>query len=134
MWVTDSSLGRVWRITTKGKITSQDLGVMPSGIVSAGGALWIADAVGDQIVRLSTDGTQTPYALDSGAFPTSIVEGPDGAFWFTETHGDKIGRLAPDGTITEYPLTAGAFATGITVGPDGALWFSEELGSEVGPA
>jgi virginiamycin B lyase len=133
LWVTDSSLGRVWRITTNGKITSQDLGEMPSGIVSAGGALWIADASGDQIVRLATDGTQTPYALDSGAFPTSIVEGPDGALWFTETRGDKIGRLAADGTITEYPLpTAGAFATDITVGPDGALWFSEELGDKVG--
>jgi virginiamycin B lyase len=133
LWVTDSSLGRVWRITTKGRITSQDLGEMPSGIVSAGGALWIADASGDQIVRLATDGTQTPHALESGAFPTSIVEGPDGAFWFTETHGDKIGRLATDGTITEYPLpTTGAFASDITVGPDGALWFSEQSGQKVG--
>jgi virginiamycin B lyase len=133
LWVTDSSLGRVWHITTKGKITSQDLGDQPSGIVSAGGALWIADASGDQIVRLGTDGTQTPYALEAGAFPTSLVQGPDGAIWFTETHGDKIGRLAADGTITEYPLaTPGAFATDITVGPDGALWFSEESGNKVG--
>ena len=133
LWVTDSSLGRVWHITTKGKITSQDLGDMPTGIVSAGGALWIADSSDDQIVRLGTDGTQTPYTLDRGAFPTSIVEGPDGAIWFTETHGDKIGRVAPDGTIAEYPLaTAGAFATDITVGPDGALWFSEESGNKVG--
>jgi virginiamycin B lyase len=133
LWVTDSSLGRVWRITTKGKISSLELGDGPAGIVSSGGALWIADSSGDRIVRLTTDGHQTPYPLAAGAFPVSLVEGPDGAIWFTETRGDKIGRLASDGTITEYPLaTPGAFATDITVGPDGALWFSEESGNKVG--
>jgi virginiamycin B lyase len=129
VWVTDSALGRIWRIGVKGKIRSYDLGVMPTGITTAHGSMWVADSGGDVIHRVETDGTSTSYPLRAGAFPTDIVEGSDGALWFAERRGDAIGRITTDGSITEYPLpTANASATQIVAGADGALYFTEDAG------
>src|SRR5215213_2830421 len=73
VWVTDSSLGHIYRISVKGKIRSYDVGQMPSGITTAYGSMWVADAGGDAIHRVETDGTSTHYALRAGAFPTGVV-------------------------------------------------------------
>lgn len=132
LYAPDGSLGRVWRISTSGKLRSIEVGGQPSGAASFQGALWVTDAAQDRIVRIAADGTQTPFQLRDGANPTRIVAGPDGALWFTETRGDAIGRLAPDGGVTEYPISPGAFANAIEVGPDGALWFNEEGTNKVG--
>jgi virginiamycin B lyase len=132
-WVTDSSLGRIWRIAPSGKIRSYDLGQQPGAIAVANGSMWVADAGGDAIHRVETDGSSVRYPLDAGSFPISITAGPDGALWFTEGRGDEIGRITLDGEITEYPLpSAGAFAGDITAGPDGALYFSEAVTGKVG--
>jgi virginiamycin B lyase len=132
-WVTDSSLGRIWRIAPNGKIRYHDLGQQPSAITTAHGSMWVADAGGDAIHRVETDGSSVRYALDGDSFPISIAEGPDGALWFTEGRDDEIGRLTVDGEITEYALpTADAFAGDIVAGPDGALWFSESGTDKLG--
>ena len=132
-WVTDSSLGRIWRISQSGKIRFYELGQQPGAIAVAGGSMWVADAGGDAIHRVETDGSSHRYALETGSFPISIAEGPDGALWFTEGRGDAIGRITLDGDITEYPLpTANAFAGDIAAGPDGALYFSEAISGKVG--
>jgi virginiamycin B lyase len=130
VWVTDSSLGRIWRISTKGKIRSYDLGQMPSGITTAGGSMWVADAGGDAIHRVETDGTSTTYPLRDGAFPVDIVEGAAGALWFSEGRSATVGRITTAGEITEYPLPSGgdAWAADIAAGPDGAVYVSEITG------
>jgi virginiamycin B lyase len=128
VWVTDSSLGRIWRIAGKGKVRSYDLGNLPGGIATAHGSMWVADS--DAIHRVETDGTSERFPLSSGAFAIDIAQGADGALWFTEGRGNAIGRLALDGTITEYPLpTAGANPTQIVAGSDGALYFVESAGN-----
>jgi virginiamycin B lyase len=132
-WVTDSSLGRIWRIAANGRIRSYELGQQPGAITVADGSMWVADAGGDAIHRVETDGSSVRYPLDDGSFPVSITAGPDGALWFTEARDDEIGRITVDGEITEYPLpTGGAFAGDITAGPDGALWFSEAVSGKLG--
>ena len=132
-WVTDSSLGRIWRISQSGKIRFYELGQQPTGITVAGSSMWVADAGGDAIHRVETDGSSQRYALDAGAFPISIAAGPDGAVWFTEGRGDAIGRITLDGDVTEYPLPTGdAFPGDITAGPDGALYFTEAVSGKVG--
>jgi virginiamycin B lyase len=132
-WVTDSSLGRIWRIAPNGKIRFYELGQMPGAITVADGSLWVADAGGDAIHRVETDGSATSYPLDANSFPTSIELGPDGALWFTEGRDDEIGRITLDGEVTEYPIpTAGAFAGDIAAGPDGAMWFSESGTDKLG--
>jgi virginiamycin B lyase len=130
VWVTDSSLGRIWRISTKGKIRSYELGQMPSGITVADGSMWVADAGGDAIHRVETDGSSKTYPLRDGAFPVDIVQGADGALWFSEGRSATVGRISTDGAISEYPLPSGgdAWAADIAAGPDGAIYVSEITG------
>jgi virginiamycin B lyase len=130
VWVTDSSLGRIWRISTKGKIRSYELGQMPAGITTADGSMWVADAGGDAIHRVETDGSSKSYPLRDGAFPVDIVKGADGALWFSEGRSATVGRITTDGQITEYPLPSGgdAWAADIAAGPDGAIYVSEITG------
>src|SRR3954451_11080901 len=135
LWAPDGSLGRLWRITTKGRITSVELGGNPAGVATGrDGALWVTDRTFGRIQRVTPRGLVTDYPLPTAdAFPTGIVAGPDGALWFTETSADQIGRITTGGRITEYPLgTSGAFAADIVAGPDGALWFTEQTGDEIG--
>ena len=130
-WVT--SYGQINRISASGRIRSYALGEQPGAIAVADGSMWVADAGGDAIHRVETDGSSQAYTLDAGSFPISITAGPDGALWFTEGRGDAIGRITVDGDITDYPLpSAGAFAGDITAGPDGALYFSEADTGKVG--
>ena len=136
LWAPDGSLGRLWRVTTKGKVSSIDMGVGsgPAGVATGrDGALWVADR-DDKIHRVTTRGHVTTYPLPPDSFPTSIVSGPDGALWFTEAHGDRIGRITTSGTLDEYdlPTEEEAWPADITVGPDGALWFTEAVGNKIG--
>jgi streptogramin lyase len=41
-WVTDSSLGRIWRISESGRIRHYELGQMPGAITVAHGSMWVA--------------------------------------------------------------------------------------------
>ncbi len=59
LYAPDRSLGRVWRITTAGRIRPIELGGQPSGAASFQGALWVTDAQDDRIVRLGMDGATT---------------------------------------------------------------------------
>ena len=95
MYTSDSSLGKVWRISDAGKVRSFDVGGGATGIASAHGALWVSDRDGSQIVKLGLDGSQTAYPVTEGAFPSDIVLGSDGALWFTESRGNAIGRARP---------------------------------------
>jgi virginiamycin B lyase len=133
LWVTDSSLGAVWRVTTKGKARFIDVGSQATGItVGPDGDPWVTDASGSAIVHLALDGTPTRFPLAADRFPADIAAGGDGALWFTETHANAIGRITLDGSISEYPLPVpGAFAADITPGPDGALWVTEQTGNAV---
>ena len=62
LYVPDRGLGRVWRVTTAGKIRPIEVGGQPAGAASLGGALWVTDAEGDRIVRLGMDGSQKAFA------------------------------------------------------------------------
>jgi len=127
LWAPDSSLGRLWRVTTKGKVSSMPLGSGPIAVANGrDGALWVADRE-DMIHRVTTGGQVTSYPLPTpGSFPASIVAGPDGALWFTESGGNKVGRITTSGELTEFPLeTPDSLPGPIVTGRDGALYFAE---------
>jgi virginiamycin B lyase len=135
LWASDSSLNRLWRVTTKGKVSSIQLEGGATGVATGrDGALWVSDRDFSRIQRVTTSGQVTSYPLPTeGAFPSDIVAGPDGALWFTESRGNKIGRITTGGEVTEYAIpTPDAFAADIAVGPDGAIWFTESNGNKVG--
>ena len=68
---------------------------------------------------------------EHGAFPQSIIGGPDGAMWFTTARAD-LGRVTAGGVLSQFsvPLSPGAaeLLGGLTTGPDGALWFPAAFG------
>jgi virginiamycin B lyase len=135
LWASDGSLNRLWRVSTKGKVSSIQLdGGAISLATGRDGALWVGDRDNNAIQRVTTSGKITSYPLPTaGAFPADIVSGPDGALWFVENRGNKIGRITTSGQIIEYPIpTPDAFAADIAVGPDGAIWFTESNGNKVG--
>ena len=133
LWASDGSLGRLWRVTTKGKVSSIETGAGPVGVTTGpDGALWVADR-DDKIHRVTTGGHITTYPLPTpGSFPVSIVSGPDGALWFTESPAaDRPNHpVGPDHRVPAPDPRA--FAPEITAGPDGALWFTESGGNKVG--
>ena len=59
------------------------------------GALWVTDRSLDQVIRVTTEGKQTPYQLTVGSFPTDIVAGSDGALWFTEADATRSAASPP---------------------------------------
>jgi virginiamycin B lyase len=145
LYAPDGSLGRLWRITTKGKVFYQEVGSRPAGVATCrDGALGVTDRTLDQVIRVTTRGEQTPYQLpDADSFPTDIVAGPDGALWFTEQLGNKVGRITTSGALTEYPVMSlgGAFGRpvrtksspdAITIGPGGNLWYASGNESKIG--
>ena len=87
--------------------------------------MWFTRA--DAIVRITTSGEQTAFAVDS---PFGIVAGPDRALWFTAT--DRVGRLALDGTVDGVGAAHGLAAGDDRHGPDGELWFTLNQASAIG--
>lgn len=120
---------KVGRITTAGAITEITLDAtvgQPTTIATGSdGNLWIGTQTG-QVVRLTTAGVQTIFALTWAGRPAEITSGPDGNLWFTDAFGSSIGRVTTAGVITQFPMpTAGTQPGGIVSGPDGALWFTQ---------
>ena len=100
---------------------------MPSSLpnpvgIAAGpdGNVWFAELGGDNIGRITPDGTITEFPLPvSNSQPFAIALGTDGAMWFTEAAGNRIGRIevqtAPPPDLTPPTVT-------ITTPADGAVF------------
>jgi streptogramin lyase len=99
------------------------------GVAAGGdGNIWFADAAGQRIVSLETDGDPapgSPYDLGDGQ-PQGIAAGPGTQMAFTNplSTPHTLGRITPGGSpqITNLP-TSDPF--GITLGPDGAYWIGQ---------
>jgi virginiamycin B lyase len=149
MWFTDSAVGKVGRITMRGKVTKFGLKgfwrpscVDPVGAHSTcspvsitsgpGKALWFAGLFGDKIVRLSTQGRLTVFRVPPlGSQPTiirSITRGPDRAIWFAT--GATVGRLSAGGASRQWPFPSTISVGGgpIRSGPHRTLWFKASKG------
>lgn len=123
-----STVSRVGRITTSGIITEYTIPntttqIWPSAIaVGPDGALWLTEPNADAIVRCTTAGSCTEYAVTAGSSPMKIVAGADGALWFAESGANKVGRITTSGSLSEYTLPPGDYSFFITAGPDSTLW------------
>jgi streptogramin lyase len=100
------------------------------------GNLWYTTTAPAQIVKMTTSGQSTPYAVSGNdRTPADITAGPDGNLWYTDTSANVIGRITTSGTITEYPIpTPASFPSAICPGPkgDGNVWFVEHDGQNIG--
>jgi virginiamycin B lyase len=109
----------------------------PIGVTTGpDGDAWVTQFQTSRVLRVSTAGAVTVFALPGSRGPLDITGGPDDAVWFTELgHGTVpqpgIGRLASDGTFREFTAGIGE-PQGITSGPDGALWFTDVGHNSIG--
>jgi len=78
------------------------------------------DSLSGSIVKMTTNGTATPYQLAAGVCPQQIVSASDNNLWFSEGTS-SLGRITTAGLITEYPVTGTASA--LAAGSDGNLWY-----------
>jgi streptogramin lyase len=137
LWFTETTGGRVGRITTSGTISEFPLagGAQPYGIdAGPDGNLWVALSGANAIARVTPSGSLIAFPVPTASSsPFDVTAGPDGNLWFVERTAGRIGRITPAGTITEFPLASASSApTTITAGPDGALWFAEMTGNAIG--
>src|SRR5438046_9133792 len=99
------------------------------------GNLWVTDESQNKILKMTTNGVFTGYALPAspnrGA--NSITVGSDGNLWIGEPGNNSIGRMTTAGLLLgEFPIpTANAGVGGIARGPDGNVWFTENSANQV---
>ena len=137
LWFTESSAGKIGRITTGGSVVEYPVSASSGpAAITAGpdNALWFTESGANKIGRITTTGAVLEYGVPTSASrPTGIALGPDGAIWFTEASASKIGRITTGGGIAEYATpTPGSSPLDITTGSDGALWFTESSAHKVG--
>jgi virginiamycin B lyase len=134
LWFTEYSAQMIGRMTPAGMAmyipTSPSTGNPVDITAAPDGSLWYIELNPTDVVRLATDGTQTPTKLPKGVAPFALTFGPDHALWFAA--GDSIVRMTTDGTFQTFPLRSGTGATSITTGPDGNVWFNEENVGNIG--
>ncbi len=116
-------------------------GAAPTGIVTGpDGNLWVAEARGSRIARVTPTGAMTEFTLPAGREPFDLaVSG--GLLYFTERTGDRIGRIDPgaggdaaiQASVAEFAVPgAGSGPTGIAAGSDGNLWFTQPSADQIG--
>ncbi len=136
LWVTESGLGQVAKISTSGQTVSYELEpgaavntVEPLGLVVApDGSLWIAERNAFAIAHVTTDGVvraQLPTGGTNG--PDTIAYGSDGNLWFTQDVVPSIvGQMTQGGQYTGVIVPQSVYD--VTAGSDGNLWLAAGTG------
>src|SRR5687768_6752281 len=91
----DSYVGRITPAGVAGpQYPTTDAGDQLGITVGPDGALWFAQAVANDIGRMTLDGEFSQVGgLTAGARPEYIAPGPANTLWFTEKDGNRIGRI-----------------------------------------
>jgi hypothetical protein len=114
----------------------------PYGVLSLGNGVYaVADAAGNDIFRVASDGTLSLLAVlpnnnvGAQAVPTSLAKGPDGAIYVGELGGEEHGGTPAGGArvwridqhthaLSQY-RTGFTHITGLAFGPDGSMYVTE---------
>ncbi len=92
-------------------------------ITGPDGNLWFTVPTDDAIVRMTTTGTMTWYAI--AGEPLELSPGDKNSIFFTywsDTKLNGVGSITMDGATSYYPLPRGALPFGIAEGNDGNEW------------
>ena len=136
LWAPDGSLGRLWRVTTRGKVSSIDTGV---GTGPAGVATGPTAPSGSPIATTRSTASRPTARSPRTLSPPLTRSRPRSSPAPTARSGSpsprrtQIGRSRRAGRSPSSrfrrPMPGPA---GLTVGPDGALWFTESSANTVG--
>jgi YVTN family beta-propeller protein len=104
---------------TTGKFTRHvDTGNIPGAIAEGAGAIWVADAFANNVVRV--DGGLVAQTIPVGNGPSSVAVG-QGAVWVADRGDDTVVRIDPNNNTPTAPIPVGHSPSGIAVGY-GAVW------------
>ena len=141
LWYTQSnSVGRMPPANPAGVQTFGGLGIIQARGIAVGpdGNLWVADAGGNQVIRVSPAGAAvgSPIALPLGFNARGITRGPDGNMWVGNfsTPG-SVARITTGATpaldpLAGFPVPAGS-PIDVIGGSDGNVWYAGQ-GTTVG--
>ena len=54
--------------------------------------MWFLEQDGNQIGRITPDGTITEYPIPTAKARPNVVVGADGSLWFTEFRANEVGQ------------------------------------------
>ena len=126
LWTADAKVIKIPPSNPAGFTAYAATGLVSARWITSGtdGNLWVADFGGNQVVRVTTAGAGTTFAIGGGS--QGIAAGPNGQVAFSQqgTAPTYIGRLTPPGAVEKTPA-AGADPFGVAFGPDGAYWIAQ---------
>jgi hypothetical protein len=106
-------------------------GVSPKCMsASPDGTLWVADATGQALLNVTTNGTLVHEAYPTGSAPQCLAASTTGqvTVGLPVNSPQQIGQLAPGGTVQTIDRPNGSDPFGVAFGADGAFWVAEFAG------
>jgi virginiamycin B lyase len=134
-WTQGTSVGRMVPSNPAGVQTFGGLGIIQARGIAVGpdGNLWVSDAGGNQVHRITPAGTAAslPIPLPMGVNARGIARGADGNMWVADfsTPGGVV-KVTTGGVATRFPVPTGSPIDLIT-GVDGNIWYGAQ-GTAVG--
>lgn len=136
MWVAQSLVGKIAKVTPSGDFTEYSIGCQSSSIsLGSDGNMWFGCGYSAaRIGYITPDGNVTTFDMGTDTDgPRQIALGPDGNIWFLKEYisvGKKIAKVTPSGVFTEYDTPSDITSLyNIIHGPDGNLWFPASNGN-----
>jgi hypothetical protein len=93
---------------------------VPSAIAAGSGAVWLADASGDAVVRIDPGSGRQTGRIEVGDAPTAVAVGRD-AVWVANRADGTVSRVDPRRKAVEKTITVGAKPIDLVAGL-GAVW------------
>ncbi|HET7121383.1 MAG TPA: hypothetical protein VFI17_09060 [Solirubrobacterales bacterium] len=126
-WFTDPGLGRVGRVTPRGKITGFRVRLQPEALAADGvGGFWFVGGGG--VGKIDASGkvrelrTGSFLGIGIGSSHDAVV-GPEGDLWFIGG-ATRVMRLTPSGQLTVIRGPGAPAASHLALGPGGSVWVS----------
>jgi streptogramin lyase len=130
LWTPNAN--KLVRVTPAGTATEFPILTNASRVAASADAIWVADFGGGEIVRVTTDGVPTRFAV--GGSPQGVAVGLGGQVGYTNpgTNPHTAGRVLASGAFMATDVAAGTDPFGIAFGADQAYWFAQPFGNNLG--
>lgn len=126
------NVNKLVRVTPAGAATEFPILTNASRVAAGANAIWVADFGGGEVVRVTTDGIPTRFAV--GGSPQGVAVGLGGQAGYTNpgTNPHTAGRVLASGTFVATNVAPATDPFGIAFGADQAYWFAQPFGNDLG--
>jgi len=100
------------------------VGLSASFALSGGGALWVTDRVGNQLIRVDPAAGRVKWRLGISSSPFGLAYGA-GSVWVGSRNGGRVTRVNPITKKVQKRISVGAAPYALAYGA-GAVWVSNE--------